>query len=397
VGLSPRESTPAASSWILVASRDVLRENLSAVHQGQSIMGAIFVVLVPLVAALNAVALPDSFNQWVPVATPPPSFADGESPEPPVWMEIKFLIPRDLVALATASLLVVLYHTVSCIALPAGLLTSTAVSDLCKPSVWSAAANSRQRRLLKSLFWLRQAAWALVASLAVAGSGFAAAVLLFERPRTAQPGFYDYYDDWRRYKDDDVDASGNARPLVVSLGESYVLAAAASLAVQLLLAVVWTAAATSSFPAAAASSRRVAPRRYAEELVDLVSVASSLFHDDPLEWQSGAVSKITERLVGSRSRAQRKQSLPRPLPSRQRRLSRLRLHRPPWVAESLICAQKPFRPMSPWSASVSRPARMPQGCVNTGCLWQARRAGISVFPKRPAARVYRGRPRCASR
>ena len=149
-------------------------------------------VLVPLVAALNAVALPRSFSQWVTVVTPPPKYPLEETQEPPVWMELEIPVPKALVALATASLLVVLYHSVSCVTLPSGLVTSNAVGTISMPSVWSAASRSRQRRMMKSLFWYRQSVWVMLASMAIAASGLAAAALLIKAPNT---NGYTYIED----------------------------------------------------------------------------------------------------------------------------------------------------------------------------------------------------------
>jgi hypothetical protein len=113
--------------------------------------------------------------------------------------------------------------------------------------------------MLKSLFWLRQAVWALLASLMIAVAGFSAAVLLMDAPKTS--GF-DYYKDWLPFKD--RESIGNYEPVVLSLGQTHVIAAAMTLAAQLLLAFVWNAMAMSWFPASS-DHRQVAPQADVEE------------------------------------------------------------------------------------------------------------------------------------
>jgi hypothetical protein len=196
-------------------------------------------------------------------------------------MELKIPIPKALVAMATASLLLVLYHVVSCVTLPDGLLTSRAIGEVCHPTVWPAASNSQRRRMLKSLFWLRQAVWALLASLVIAVAGLSAAVLLMEVPKTSG---YDYYKDWLPFKD--KESSGNYEPLELSLGQAHVVAAATTLAAQLLVAYVWNAAAMNWFPFPS-DRRQVAPETNEEETAN------------------GPNKSLVDRLVSSRSQAQR--------------------------------------------------------------------------------------------
>jgi hypothetical protein len=58
LGLSSSESSPVASSWTIIASQNILAENLALVRQDQGLLAAVFLVLVPLVSSLNFVALP---------------------------------------------------------------------------------------------------------------------------------------------------------------------------------------------------------------------------------------------------------------------------------------------------------------------------------------------------
>ena len=228
-----RMNSRAACSWTLVASTDVLRENLETVRTDQTLLTALFALLVPCVAWLNFLALPASIIVQVQLETP---LADPRgTDERPVTMDASMAVPRAAVALGAASLLVVAYHVVACLLLPQELWLAEAVRLAASADVRRRAAQEQPgtASLLRSLTWMRAGFRVLFATASISACSIGPAVLLAQQDSGVDPEAYDYWEHYRAYKDaGDEPLANNRDPAVAAI-------LACGLAAQLLLAMAW--------------------------------------------------------------------------------------------------------------------------------------------------------------
>ena len=226
-------SSHAACSWTLVASTDVLRENLETVRADQALLTALFALLVPCVAWLNFLALPASIIVQVQLETP---LADPRgTDERPVSMDASMAVPRAAVALGAGSLLVVAYHVVACLLLPQELWLAEAVRLAASAGVRRRAAQEQPgtASLLRPLTWMRAGFRVLFATASISACSIGPAVWLAMQDSGVDPEAYNYWEHYRAYKDaGDVPLANNRDPAVEPI-------LACGLAAQLLLAVAW--------------------------------------------------------------------------------------------------------------------------------------------------------------
>ena len=223
-----------ACSWTLLASRDCLAENLSSVRDDQLMLLGLLFAITLTAGLLNYFALPVTASVWVVVATPR---ATSYMPELPVSLELSIPVSRGLVAACTASMGIVLYHTIICLTLPREIWTSSAVA-----ATTGSAARERAREekepaapLVRALAWLRQAYKLLAASVTLLAACCTATYWGIASDNAAvDADSFDYYKDWVPYVD------GGREPIRIN-SLNYVPAAvvAAALVTQVALVVVW--------------------------------------------------------------------------------------------------------------------------------------------------------------
>ena len=228
-----RMSSRAACSWTLVASMDVLRENLETVRVDQALLIALFAFLVPCVAWLNFLALPASIIVQVQLETPQTNPRGTD--ERPVSMDVSMAVPRFTMALGAASLLVVAYHVVACLVLPQELWLAEAVRTATSAGVRRRAARQQPAaaRLLRSLTWTRAGYRFLLATASISACSIGPAVWLALQDSGVDQEAYGYWEHYRAYKD------AGGEPLAKDRDPSVVVILACGLAAQLLLAVAW--------------------------------------------------------------------------------------------------------------------------------------------------------------
>ena len=222
-----------ACSWTLVASVDVLRENLDTIRADQMLLVAVFALLAPCISWLNFMALPPSAIVQIELDTPTASYNGVK--ERPVWMDIIMAVPRSTVALGVASLLVVAYHVVACLLLPEELWLAQAMRTATDAGVRRRATREHPRaaHLLQSLKWMRAGYWVLLATASISAGSIGPAVWLVLRDSGVDPEAYDYKTHYRAYKE------AGDKPLVKDTDPSGVFIVSAGLAAQLLLAAAW--------------------------------------------------------------------------------------------------------------------------------------------------------------
>ena len=226
-------SAAAPCSWTILASEDNLSENLDSIRVDQLVLICLFLVLIPLTAVLNFAALPAAVREWISVDVPQVWIMDDT--EPPVWLELSVQVPRDVFALANASLLMFMYHIVACLSLPEHLWLNTAVRHAASSLEAYKVARKEGKQtagMLWSVFWLRQAYWVALASagLFMASTAMAVYDLSYHFSQRTMTGF-DYF-DWKAFKD-------TGEPIDVDHGQLPATLLSVSLSAQVILAATW--------------------------------------------------------------------------------------------------------------------------------------------------------------